>query len=86
MALQKDYGFCGITIPSAYLRVDSISWSKGRGLSGTVVVLANANSDQAITSFGFDGIDFDTATGDGILSVVYQAIKQLPETTGAIDV
>lgn len=82
MAITKSVSFRGITLPSAYIRVDRIMGGKRTGFQAEVGVYAEANVDLPLTTFG---LSFNFDEGKDILPTAYDAMKSLPEFADATD-
>lgn len=97
MALQKSIDFRGLPVESAYWRVQGMTWTAPASLVVSVDVYASAESRNNETEplfresfqLPFDISDPNTNVAiafNQIRTLLYGALKSLPEFGGAVDV
>lgn len=82
MAISCNYDFKGLTIPSAYIRVDHLFGGKRGNWGANVGVYASSEHSDPITQFGINA----AYVADEIpLVTLYRALKEVPACAGATD-
>ncbi len=86
MALQQARTFRGISVPSAYIRVDRVFGGKRENWTGVVGIYSDASSaiDQhPLETFNF-GVAYDEEQANPI-EAVYLALKASSDFSSAVD-
>lgn len=82
MALSQLISFRGVTIPSAYIRVDRITGGKYSGFNAEVGIYASPGESLPIDNFG---VPFLFVEGQDVITSAYLAVKAIPNFVTAED-
>ena len=82
MAITKSFSLRGITVPNAYIRVDRIMGGKYSGFQAEAGIYASSSASLPIDTVG---LSFGFVADKDLLVTGYEALKGLPEFSGAAD-
>lgn len=82
MGLKKSLSHRGLSVPQGYIRVDRISGGKLIGFNVEAGIYSDKNQPQPLDVVS---TAFEFVPGSDIYSQAYEALKLLPQFSGALD-
>lgn len=82
MAIACNYDYKGLTVPSAYIRVDHLFGGKRGGWGANIGIYASSEQQDPITQMG---VNAAYVANESPLVTLYHALKELPAFAGAVD-